>query len=387
MNAEHVINRLPKKVQLGLSGILLAASVYGCGEEATTTKPISTGTPLLPIATENLPTTTPKPTWPPGPLIPVPTYAGPTLEPIPTADPNIKCDPRLVPDTKTNTPFNAELPRDFALHVPILEYHLIDTLKSGIAQTDRARAMSSLVVSPENFHQQMKILHDAGWHTITMAELAKAWVTRTLLPNKTFVVTFDDGYRDGYINALPILEEFGFVGTFYDITGRTADATLHPPLSGNPTWLTADELYDMTEKGNDIGNHSESHSSDTTKATAGNQVYDASQYIAAVTGIWPATMAYPFGNRYTYQDAVTKCQSLIFALIQQPDQNVPAAIEDYAHRLNVPRIKIWSWVTPNGVLYMLTHLNKPIADNVKPQQNKVIAFSEIPAKKEEEMAA
>ncbi len=42
----------------------------------------------------------------------------------------------------------------------------------------------------------------------------------TSLPEKAVLLTFDDGYVDNYTVALPILEEFGFQGSFF-IPGKT----------------------------------------------------------------------------------------------------------------------------------------------------------------------
>lgn len=35
------------------------------------------------------------------------------------------------------------------------------------------------------------------------------------LPEKALLLTFDDGYIDNYTYALPLLEEFGFQGSFF----------------------------------------------------------------------------------------------------------------------------------------------------------------------------
>jgi peptidoglycan/xylan/chitin deacetylase (PgdA/CDA1 family) len=191
------------------------------------------------------------------------------------------------------------LPKDFELNVPILEYHLVDTRKDGIAQSSHKDAMASLVVSPETFKAQVKLLHDNGWKTITMAELAYKWVNRITVPDKTVVFTFDDGYNDGYYIAWPILKDAGYNATFYDIANRSIGSTDYPPTNGYlPPYLTASQLKELTIAGNDIGNHSFEHdeSKTTTSAAANKQVYDASKYFASVTGIWPSTMAYPFGS-------------------------------------------------------------------------------------------
>lgn len=359
MNVERSINHLPKKVRAVASAAFLATALSGCSGNVAP-EPSSTYSPI-PSPTE---TATPESTYPP--IEPAQTFPYPTTEPVPTADPKIPCDPRLVPDAKTVVPFNSELPKDFVLYVPVLEYHLIDTLKGGVAQTDGIKSGSSLVVSPAIFRAQMELLHKNGWHTITMAELAKAWVTRTAVPKKTFVITFDDGHRDGIENADPILKNLGYVATFYDITGRTYDAA---HKTGNPAQLSNADLFTLTQEGNDIGNHSVHHLQAATRSTAKGEVYNASIYIAADTGIWPSSMAYPFGSEGTYEPELAQCPSLIFGLVQQPNPNVPAAFESYANRRSVPRIKIYPSTSPARLLYMLNHLNQDIAPKPTPKPN------------------
>ena len=42
---------------------------------------------------------------------------------------------------------------------------------------------------------------------------------RNELPSRALCITFDDGYRDNYANALPILKKHGFTATFFIATG------------------------------------------------------------------------------------------------------------------------------------------------------------------------
>ena len=100
-----------------------------------------------------------------------------------------------------------------AWRVPILMYHLITAPVPSYA-------LEGLVVSPTLFDAQMRALKDAGWTTITAARLTADLTAGRKPAPRTVVVTFDDCYADGWQNAMPILQRYGFVGTFYIITDR-----------------------------------------------------------------------------------------------------------------------------------------------------------------------
>ncbi len=121
--------------------------------------------------------------------------------------------------------------------IPILMYHAIE-FKPG----------NNLYVSPDNFAAQMKFLHDAGFNTISLDELYFAFKGQAILPQKPIVITFDDGYKDQFTNAFPILKQYNFVATFFVITG------------GIDKWaMTWEQVTQMSKSGMSIESHTVSH--------------------------------------------------------------------------------------------------------------------------------
>lgn len=108
-----------------------------------------------------------------------------------------------------------------------------------------------LSVPPEVFDAEMRFLSDQGYHTISLRELVNHLQTGAPLPSKPIVLTFDDGYADQYENVFPTLNDFGFTGTFFIITGR-ADTNA-------PGYLTWQEIEEMAANGMEIGGHSLDH--------------------------------------------------------------------------------------------------------------------------------
>ena len=67
-------------------------------------------------------------------------------------------------------------------------------------------------------------------NVVTMEQVIEAVKGNSSLPEKAVLLTFDDGYVDNYTYAFPILEEFGFQGSFF-IPGKTF--TTHQLLDVN----------------------------------------------------------------------------------------------------------------------------------------------------------
>src|ERR1035437_7217602 len=131
----------------------------------------------------------------------IPTSSGsrpPGSDPTAASFPVVNsCNPKSVP---TAIPVKADTVgvSSLALHVPILMYHRI------VPPADARNSLKGLVVPPETFEAQMSAPASAGWQTITMATLARDLDAGVKPPPKTFVITIDDGWDDGYTYALPI---------------------------------------------------------------------------------------------------------------------------------------------------------------------------------------
>ncbi len=85
----------------------------------------------------------------------------------------------------------------------VLLYHRVTTLTSDPEQ---------LSVTPGNFRSHMKFLRE----NIPLVRFDK---DGTNVAKPSVIITFDDGYADNVLEALPILEEFGIPATFFISTG------------------------------------------------------------------------------------------------------------------------------------------------------------------------
>ena len=90
----------------------------------------------------------------------------------------------------------------------ILMYHMIRERLAG-------GRFNKLRVAPAEFERQLKWLVDNGWQFAFLSQLADV----TGNP-KTVVLTFDDGYRDNYTAAHPLLAKYGAKATLFLVVDR-----------------------------------------------------------------------------------------------------------------------------------------------------------------------
>jgi peptidoglycan/xylan/chitin deacetylase (PgdA/CDA1 family) len=117
------------------------------------------------------------------------------------------------------------------------------------ADADRYRR--DLSVLPTDLDAQMVWLYENGYTTITLQDLLYHLTLGWPLPEKPIILTFDDGYKDAYENALPILQKYGFVGTFFIISDYIT--------FGDPNYVTWEQVIEMHNTGMDIQSHSRTH--------------------------------------------------------------------------------------------------------------------------------
>lgn len=90
--------------------------------------------------------------------------------------------------------------------IAILTYH-------GVV--DEVENVNGVDISTDYFKKQMKWLADNNYRTITMDEFYNWKKGKLKLPLKTVMIVFDDGWRNNYLNALPILEKYNLKASIF----------------------------------------------------------------------------------------------------------------------------------------------------------------------------
>ena len=82
----------------------------------------------------------------------------------------------------------------------------------------RDGAAPGLTCSPKRLRAQVLSLHERGFAFLTCGEVARRMRDGLPLPERYATLSFDDGLRDQYTTAFPILRELGVPATFFIIT-------------------------------------------------------------------------------------------------------------------------------------------------------------------------
>ncbi len=127
---------------------------------------------------------------------------------------------------------------------------------------------NDLVVPVEVFRRQMRYLKE-HCEVIDTKELIQGFNVSTFQGIKgapktkkpAVVITFDDGYRDNYLNAYPILKELGLPATIFLITGMIGTDKKRPRYDKmpSPDMMNWQEVDEMVNHGISFGPHTKSH--------------------------------------------------------------------------------------------------------------------------------
>ena len=171
------------------------------------------------------------------------------------------------------------------VQAPILMYHYVSVPPAG---SDVYR--HDLSVSPDLFRSHLQALADAGYTPISMYDLVDHLNQGAPLPEKPVILTFDDGYRDNYENAFPLLREFGMTAMFFVVSDYMDE--------GNPLYLSWDMAREMQAAGMFIESHGRNHASLRNRNDDYLiwQALGSAETIEYELGVRPRFITYPFGH-------------------------------------------------------------------------------------------
>ncbi len=175
----------------------------------------------------------------------------------------------------------------------ILMYHMIrPPLRRG--------RFNKLRVRPAEFERQLKWLADRGWRFAKLSELETLENT-----HKTVALTFDDGFRDNYATAHPLLAKYGAKATLFLVVDRfdrdwsTTKKAHHDSgeLRAEPK-LSNEEVRAMLASGVwELGAHTRTHAL-LTNLNATEKMHEVATAKAELEAEFDArvhSFAYPFG--------------------------------------------------------------------------------------------
>lgn len=182
--------------------------------------------------------------------------------------------------------------------IPILTFHALDDRSSAIA------------FPPSVFRRGLESLADRGYSTIRLTDVADCLDTGTAFPERTFVLTFDDGYRSVFDAAFPVLRDLGMTATVFLTVGarpssdpddgdsfRPADDERLPSMSGRDM-LSWGEIRRMADEGIDLGGHTLTHPMLPTLSAdaAEREIRESQRRVESAANVPVESFAYPDGR-------------------------------------------------------------------------------------------
>ena len=168
---------------------------------------------------------------------------------------------------------------------------------------ENARPNDPLAIHPAEFEKQMGELKAAGFTVIGMQDFLAWRRGEKSIPDKSCVITIDDGYRSGYTAAWPILKKYGYPFTMFIYTNYVRGQ----PNAGGQS-LTWEELAEMRDAGVDIQSHTVAHQNlriktgkyqkafPTYEEWLRHEMAGSKKMLEQRLGIAVNCLAYPYGN-------------------------------------------------------------------------------------------
>jgi len=192
--------------------------------------------------------------------------------------------------------------------IPILCYHNVK---------DKIGKDISYFITPEKFESQIKALKNEGYVSVLPKDIYQHLTNKKPLPLKSVMFSFDDTRTEHFHIVAPILEKYGFKGTFFIMTVAI----------GKNNYMTKKEIRALADKGHCIGHHTWDHQdlrklplSEWTK-----QIDKPKIQLEAITGKDVSALAYPFGlcNDFAVQELKKRGLKMAFQLSGKRDQKEP----------------------------------------------------------------
>jgi peptidoglycan/xylan/chitin deacetylase (PgdA/CDA1 family) len=147
-------------------------------------------------------------------------------------------------------------------------------------------------ISLGTFRRHLRFMAEFGYRTIRLDQVVRG-ITDFEEAEKSFCITFDDGYSDFYTNAFPALLEFNFQATVFIVAGLTKATRIRAGLKEFMTW---DEVREVHAHGMQIGSHTVSHPElyTMTAPAIEQELRNSKREIEEHLGSGVDSFAYPF---------------------------------------------------------------------------------------------
>ena len=192
--------------------------------------------------------------------------------------------------------------------VPALSYHNV---------TGKTGQNSAYFITPESFEAQIDWLKKQGFLSVTPEDITGFYTNGQSLPAKPILLSFDDTRKEHFTTVAPILEKYGFRGTFFIMTVSI----------GKKNYMSKEDIKDLADRGHAIGLHTWDHQ-DLRNLPADQweiQIDKPKCLLEKIIGKPVLSFAYPFGlwNPNTLRELKERGITTAFQLSGRSDPDEP----------------------------------------------------------------
>lgn len=178
------------------------------------------------------------------------------------------------------------------MKAPVLIYHKIDEPTSDVK-------IRGAYTSPRRFAKQIAYLLKAGFSFYHASEMIDYFRNNGTFPKKGLAVSFDDGWKDNYKNAFPILKSFGIKATIFLVPSCIGKSTDQVTADGEGPreHLSKEDIIQMSRNGIEFGSHSMNHKlfNQISREEIESEVAESKKEIEALVQKSCTIFAYPAG--------------------------------------------------------------------------------------------
>jgi peptidoglycan/xylan/chitin deacetylase (PgdA/CDA1 family) len=220
--------------------------------------------------------------------------------------------------------------------IPILMYHRISD------ETEGRHPYYETNTSPQAFARQLQFLREQGYSTV---QLDRAWncLVAGETDKKYVMITFDDGYRDFYDAAFPILSQNGFTATVFVVTSKVNDC--RSELKGKEC-LTWAEVRELHRHGMGIGSHTVSHPElkFLSPKEVDYEIGHSKEVIEDRLGAPVKWFSYPYAFPEEYPEFVKRLEELLEAQGYEGGvSTILGTAQSSYNRFFLPRLPVNTW--------------------------------------------
>lgn len=153
---------------------------------------------------------------------------------------------------------------------------------------------------PALFERGMTMLRERSFGAVSLVDAAALIQHGERFPERSMVITFDDGYRSVYEHAFPVLQRLGLPATVFLTVGRgrPAEAGVRLPSLEGRTMLSWAEIREMHAAGIEFGAHTLTHPDLTSLPPdrVETEMRESKSVIEDALGGGVRTFCYPYGR-------------------------------------------------------------------------------------------